>query len=158
MKSSAEFSPCRKYRFTLLRTWDETKPYAMFIGLNPSTADEIENDPTVTRCINYAKSWGYGGLCMTNIFSYRATNPEDMIAEKEPIGDGNDDWILKSAKEAGVVVAAWGDNGSHLGRSKQVRKLVPNLHCLNLNTSGEPTHPLYQKADLKPTLMPKINN
>jgi hypothetical protein len=153
MKSSAEFSPCRKYRFTLWRTWDETKPYAMFIGLNPSTADETQNDPTVTRCINYAKSWGYGGLCMTNIFAYRATQPEDMMSEKKPIGDENDASILNSAKEAGVVVAAWGNDGSYMGRSKQVKKLVQNLHCINMNASGEPTHPLYQKADLKPILM-----
>ena len=80
MKSGAIFSSCRKYRYALWRNWDETKPCVMIIGLNPSTADENENDPTITRCINFAKSWGYGGVCVTNLFAYCATVPSDMKA------------------------------------------------------------------------------
>jgi len=150
LKTDASFSSCRKYRFALWRTWDESKPYAMFIGLNPSTADEKEDDPTITRCINYSKSWGYGGLCMVNLFSFRATNPEDMFKEKEPIGSKNDEWIKNLSKEAGIVVAAWGNSGIHLGRSKEIMKLLPELHYLKLNKSGEPAHPLYLKGTLKP--------
>ena len=78
LKTDAEFSACRKYRYALWRTWDESKPYPMIIGLNPSTADENENDPTITRCINFAKSWGYGGVCVINLFVYCATVPSDM--------------------------------------------------------------------------------
>jgi hypothetical protein len=74
VKTGAIFSDCRKYRFALRRNWDESKPYVMFIGLNPSTADEIENDPTINRCISYARSWGYGGLFMANLFAFRATD------------------------------------------------------------------------------------
>jgi len=153
MKTDAQLSACRKYRYALWRIWDETRPYAMFVGLNPSTADEIENDPTIIRCINFAKSWGYGGLCMANLFAYRATEPDDMMAQPEPVGTGNDDWLIKLANDAGVIIAAWGNGGGHLNRSKQVVELLPNLHCLKMNKSGEPAHPLYLKSDLQPMPM-----
>lgn len=79
MKSDAELSKCRTYRYALWRTWDESKPFAMFVGLNPSTADELEDDPTIRRCINFSKLWGYGGLCMVNLFAYRATDPTALF-------------------------------------------------------------------------------
>jgi hypothetical protein len=122
----------------------------MFVGLNPSTADETSDDPTLTRCINYAKSWGYGGVCMANLFAFRATEPSDMKASDDPIGTENNKWLKKLAKDAALVVAAWGNDGSYLERSKQVKELLPNLYCLKLNKSGEPAHPLYQAAKLKP--------
>lgn len=153
VKKDAKLSECRKYRFALWRIWDDSKPYVMFIGLNPSTADETEDDPTLTRCINYAKSWGYGGVCMANLFSFRATEPEDMLAVTDPIGQGNDEWLIKLSGKAGLVVAAWGNTGRHMGRSQQIRQLLPNLHCLKMNKSGEPAHPLYQKATLQPVPM-----
>jgi hypothetical protein len=77
--------------------WDESKAYALFIGLNPSTADEKEDDPTIKRCINYSKKWGYGGLCMVNLFAFRATDPSDLKAFHEPIGLENDKWIKRLA-------------------------------------------------------------
>lgn len=150
MKTDANLSSCRKYRYALWRIWDESKPYAMFIGLNPSTADETENDPTINRCINYSKDWGYGGLCMANLFAFRATAPSDMMASNEPIGLDNDEWIKKLAEEAGVIVAAWGNDGSYLDRSKEVRKMIPGLMCLKINQSGEPAHPLYQPGTATP--------
>ena len=153
MKADAQFSACRKYRYALWRTWDESKPYAMFVGLNPSTADEVNNDPTVIRCINFAKSWGYGGLCMANLFAYRATEPDEMMAAVEPVGSANDDWLVNLANEAGVVVAGWGNDGRYLNRSKDVVGLLPNLHYLKRNKSGEPAHPLYLKSDLRPVPM-----
>lgn len=99
MKKYATLSEDRKYRYTLTRIWDETKPKVMFIGLNPSTADETKDDPTIIRCINFAKSWGYGGLEMTNLFAFRATNPKVMKNEKEPIGKDNDTWLKKLATD-----------------------------------------------------------
>jgi hypothetical protein len=153
LKKTAEFSECTKYRFALWRTWNDSKPYVMFVGLNPSTANEATDDPTLTRCINYAKSWGFGGVCMANIFAYSATKPSDMKAAKDPVGSGNNEWLQRLSNEAGMVVAAWGNNGSFLGRSKQVKELPPNLHCLKLNNSGEPAHPLYQKPDIEPVLI-----
>ncbi|VAW44932.1 generated by GeneMarkS [hydrothermal vent metagenome] len=153
MKNTAKLSDCRKYRFALWRTWDDSKPHVMFVGLNPSTADETTDDPTLTRCINFAKSWNFGGVCMANIFAYRATEPSAMKVAKDPIGSENNDWLIGLSNEAGLVVAAWGNDGSYLGRSEQVKQLLPNLHCLKLNKSGEPAHPLYQKADMKPVPM-----
>ena len=128
-------------------------PYALIIGLNPSTADETKNDPTITRCINYAKSWGYGGLCMVNLFAFRATQPRDMMASKQPIGPDNDDWINKLSDAAGVVVAAWGNDGTHLDRSNIIVKMIPDLMCLKMNKTGEPAHPLYQPGNAMPIKM-----
>jgi hypothetical protein len=125
----------------------------MIIGLNPSTADEVDDDPTVTRCIAYAKAWGYGGLCMGNLFAFRATNPSKMREAEDPVGPGNDEWLKKLAKDAGVVVAAWGNGGAYLERSSAVMRLIPNLHCLKMTQVGEPAHPLYLKANLQPKSM-----
>lgn len=130
----------------------------MFVGLNPSTADENSDDPTLRRCINYAKAWGYGGVCMANLFAFRATKPSDMKAFKAPIGSENNKWLKKLAKDAVIIVAAWGNHGSYLDRSKQVKELIPNMYCLNVNKSGEPAHPLYQAAKLRPQPMFNLKN
>ena len=106
MKKDAVFSDCRNYRYALWRIWDDAKPYAMFIGLNPSTADETEDDPTIRRCMNFAKDWGYGGLCMTNLFAYRATIPANMMSAADPVGAENNAWLANLAENAGVIVAA----------------------------------------------------
>ncbi|MBI5422211.1 DUF1643 domain-containing protein [Candidatus Peregrinibacteria bacterium] len=153
MNQGATFSPDRKHRYTLWRIWDEKKPYAMFVGLNPSTADETQNDPTVTRCIGYAKKWGYGGLYMMNIFAFRSTDPKKLRLVRDPIGEKNDHWIKRIAREAGIVVAAWGNHGLFLDRSKAVLELIPHPHCLKLNKNGEPCHPLYLASDLMPQRM-----
>ena len=138
LKTNAKFSACRKYRYALWRNWDESKPCAMNIGLNPSTADENENDPTITRCINFAKSWGYGGVCVTNLFAFRATVPRDMKTSNDPIGTENDAWLYKLAREAAIIVAAWGNDGSYLNRSGEILGALLNLHCIIMNKSGEP--------------------
>jgi len=150
MKAYANLSECRKYRYALWRTWDDSKPYAMFIGLNPSTANETEDDPTIRRCINFSKGWGFGGLCMVNLFAFRATEPSDMKSSKDPIGSENDDWIKQLASNAGVIVAAWGNEGLFMGRSKEVVDMLPNLKCLKMNKTGEPAHPLYQPSSAIP--------
>ena len=90
---------------------------------------------------------------MTNLFAYRATKPFEMKASDEPVGSENDAWIMKLAKEASIVVAGWGNHGSYLSRSEKIRRILKNLHCMKINKSGEPTHPLYLKADLKPVLL-----
>lgn len=149
MKSDAKFSECRQYRYALWRLWDESKPYVMFVGLNPSTADETTDDPTINRCIDFAKSWGYGGLCMTNLFAYRSTDPANLRTTQDPIGPDNDNWLKELAKNAGVVVAAWGNDGAYLGRSKEVTSTIKNLKCLKINKTGEPAHPLYQPGTAK---------
>ena len=150
--SSAVFSPCRKYRYSLWRGWAEDwqTNYCMFICLNPSTADETLNDPTVRRCIRFSHEWGYSGFCMTNIFAYRATDPKEMLAVDDPVGEENDKFLAEIAAKAGVVVAAWGNHGIHQGRHDQVMQLVPNLKCLKVTKQGMPGHPLYLRGELKP--------
>lgn len=155
MKRNAEFSGCRRYRYALWREWTDLlgsaeTGYVMFVGLNPSTADETNDDPTITRCINFARSWGYSGLCMTNLFAFRATLPADMIAHPDPVGPENDARLIQYAKNARLVVAAWGAHGAHLGRDAAVRRLLPNLHYLRLTRDGHPGHPLYLPRILKP--------
>ena len=150
LKSTARFSDCRAYRYTLHRIWNEAKPYCMFVGLNPSTADEVQNDPTVRRCIGYAIDWGFGGLVMTNIFAFRATDPNVMKAHREPVGPRNNYWLKKVSANAGLTLCAWGNHGHHLGRSAEVVRLLTDPHCLKITGTGEPSHPLYLKKDLKP--------
>ena len=144
---NATISDCRKYRYALSRTWDDKKKTVLFIALNPSTADEINDDPTIRRCINYAKKWGYGSILVANLFAYRTTNPEKLRYVKNPVGNDNDQHIIKLSKKANLIVAAWGNEGSLFNRDKEVARLIPNLMCLKVNKSGQPTHPLYQKKD-----------
>jgi hypothetical protein len=152
MKRQTILSPCRTYRYVLWREWDMMNPaYAMFVGLNPSTADELEDDPTIRRCVDYAKRWGYGALCTANLFAYRATEPAVMKAHPQPVGVDNDRWLTELATNAGVVVAAWGVDGVHLARDKAVELLLgEKLSYLKLTKDGHPGHPLYLKKTLKP--------
>jgi hypothetical protein len=108
----------------------------------------------VTRCQNFARDWGYGGLVVTNIFALRATDPKDMLAHPDPVGPENDNIIVSQAMHAKVVVCAWGEDGKHLGWAASVVALLRRysipLYCLQRNQSGEPSHPLYLRKDLKP--------
>lgn len=152
MNRQTIFSRCRTYRYILWREWERMNPsYAMFVGLNPSTADETEDDPTIRRCVNYAKRWGYGALCMTNLFAYRATDRDVLKAYPYPIGTENDRWLVEVAKDAEIVVAAWGIDGVHLQRDRAVIRLLgKNLVCLSKTKGGHPGHPLYLKKSLTP--------
>ena len=151
MNKGAEFSPCRRYRYSLLRTWQPAGGFAMFVGLNPSTADETVDDPTIARCVAFSKAWGFGGLLMTNLFAYRATQPADMKAQADPVGPENDAYLVRLADQAQVVVAAWGTYGAFLGRDQQVRGLLGRkLHYLRLTKDGHPGHPLYLPGNLRP--------
>lgn len=149
MERSATLSPCRRYRYSLWRRWG-AGPYAMVIGLNPSTADETLDDPTIRRCVHFAKDWGYDALCMTNLFAYRATAPADLFKAVCPTGWDNDRTLISLAAGAGVVVAAWGVHGTYQRRDESVRRLVPILHYLRLTKDGHPAHPLYLPANLMP--------
>jgi hypothetical protein len=152
--SGARFSSCRRWRTLLWRRWDEQRPVANFLMLNPSTADESVLDPTCTRARDFAQRWGYGALLVTNVFAWRATDPAEMRAAEDPVGRGNDAAILRAARAAALVVCAWGNHGAHLGRSAQVRQRLESagipLHVLRLNAGGEPAHPLYLPARLAP--------
>ena len=154
-ETGAVFSRCRRWRYLLWRRWDDAKPLANFLMLNPSTADEVKLDPSCTRARNYAERWGYGGLVVTNLFGWRATDPGDMKAAKEPVGRGNDEAILRAAKECAIVVCAWGNHGEHRGRAASVVSLLRShgvdLNYLKINeASGHPAHPLYLPGSLQP--------
>lgn len=151
--TGADFSPCRKYRYTLWRIWGK-QPVCMFTMLNPSTADEVKNDPTVERCERRARMWGYGGLFVTNIFALRSTDPKALYDCDDPVGPDNDEAILTCAKKAGLVVCAWGSHGLLNGRGEAVRRLLAShvdLHYLKLSvTTGQPGHPLYIGYSVEP--------
>jgi hypothetical protein len=153
--AGARFSACRRWRTLLWRCWDEAKPTANFLMLNPSTADERVLDPTCARARDYAERWGYGTLLVTNVFAWRATDPDEMKAADDPVGGGNDRAILRAARDAQLVVCAWGNHGLHLARSIAVQRLLRGagvaLHVLRLNANGEPAHPLYLPARMRPT-------
>ena len=156
INKTANFSSCRKYRYSLSRIWDKQKKFVLFIGLNPSTADEEVDDPTIRRCSGYAQKWGYGGFIMVNLFAYRTTLPSNLKKVKYPVGRDNDKYIVKLSKKADITVAAWGNNGILYRRDKQVLSLVSNLMCLKVNKSGQPAHPLYLKKDLKLTKFARL--
>ena len=122
MEATAKFSACRTYRYTLWRIWGGGKRFVQFIGLNPSTADEFKNDPTVRRCIIYAKDWGFDGICMTNLFAYRSTNPAVMKKQAEPIGEENDEWLLEIASRSELIVAAWEITADTENVTRRLRK------------------------------------
>ena len=156
MKKDAKISKCEKYRYSLKRIWDEKKSLVAFIALNPSTADEVNNDKTIKRCIDFSKSWGAGGMYMFNVFAYRATDPTDMKAQEDPIGSENDKFLAKLPKVDKIIVC-WGNDGLHRDRANQVREILKNteqnkLYCLDINKNGEPKHPLYVHGSTKPTL------
>src|ERR1700704_1317927 len=118
--SGALFSACRRWRYLLWRRWDAARPAANFLMLNPSTADEFKLDPSCTRARVYAERWGYGALIVTNLFGWRATDPQAMKSVRDPVGRGNDAAILRAAREAAIGGGAWGDHGLHLERSSKV--------------------------------------
>ena len=153
LDAGAAFSYCRKYRYSLWRIWDNNLRKVMFIGLNPSTANELVDDPTIRRCIGFARSWGYGGLYVVNLFAYRATDPKRLRKVANPVGHENDKWLLETASQVEIIVAAWGNKGAYLNRDCEVRKMLPNLYCLGVTKPGQPRHPLYLRKDLLPILM-----
>jgi len=156
--SGAVFSPCRRWRYLLWRRWDKRRPAANFLMLNPSTADEFKLDPSCTRARLYAERWGFGALIVTNLFGWRATDPAQMKAVRDPVGRGNDRAILRAARESALVVCAWGNHGAHMARSDAVRNLLQQARIrprvLRMNGSGEPAHPLYLPASLTPAAAP----
>ncbi len=151
--SEAVYSSCERYRYALTRVW-APGPRALFVMLNPSTATEVQNDPTVERCERRARTLGFGAFRVGNIFAFRATDPKVMRAEADPIGPDNDAAIAEAAAWADRIVCAWGNHGLHRERGASVAALlrrsgVPLLH-LGLTGHGQPRHPLYVGYDRQP--------
>lgn len=150
----ALISPCGAYRYWLARVWEMRKPILIWIMLNPSTADANLDDPTIRRCMSFARENGYGGILVVNLFAFRATKPEDMKAAADPIGPDNDDWlqrVFEYAKDTNSNVACgWGVHGALRDRDWAVaeRAEIAGLTplCLGHSKEGSPKHPLYIKG------------
>lgn len=138
-----------KYRYTLYRRWDDKLSMVMFLMLNPSTADESEDDPTIRRCISFAKSWGYGGLYVGNLFALRATDPKEL--RSKDVGNPEDNllFIKDMATKSDKIICAWGNTPIKCNWEFP-DELKSKLHCLAITKLGHPKHPLYLKKDLTP--------
>ena len=155
-ESVAIYSDCESYRYALTRIWEPDGRKALFVMLNPSTATEVQNDPTVERCERRARALGFGAFRVVNIFAYRATDPKVMRAKGDPIGTENDDAIAAGASWADQIICAWGSHGTHLNRGTAVAELLratnlPLFH-LGLTQAGAPKHPLYLAYTVQPML------
>jgi hypothetical protein len=158
--NSAIISDCGNYRYRLARDISEAERRCLFIMLNPSKADASVDDPTIRRCINFAKRWGCGELIVVNLFAYRATKISDMKQASDPIGPGNMDHILQAVEHTmsvdGLVICAWGNDGGHKDQDKTVLGRLGQegiqTHCLKVNNNGQPAHPARLLNDLEPIL------
>lgn len=157
--AGAQFSDCGVYRYTLTRDFGETgRGLCNLVMLNPSTATADQDDPTIRRCIGYARAWGCSGLVVTNLFAYRSTDPKALLNVCDPIGPDNDRHLKEEAQRATVVVCAWGAHGSLLGRCDAARAIFQALGVattyLRLTKQGQPCHPLYLPGNLRPQPWP----
>lgn len=152
--ASAELSPCGLHRYRLDREWENGKRRrpCCFIMLNPSTADGRKDDATIRRCVRFAHSWGYNALVVVNLFSYRATDPDDLLTSPEPVeGPLNLDHITEATVQAGLIVVAWGALGGLFGQDRRVLDSITwDVRCLGTTKSGQPRHPLYVRGDTYP--------
>ncbi len=147
--NGAEFSKDRQYRYALWRIWDKHRgKRIMFIGLNPSTANETDPDPTITRVKNFTESWGYSGFYMLNLFAIVSDDPKVLKTHADPLGDNNG-WLEKIAPLCDKVVFAWGafKQKAVKERAKQIIEMFPEAYCLKKTKDGSPWHPLYMKGD-----------
>jgi hypothetical protein len=159
--SSATFSPCGEYRYELRRVWKPTARTMVFVGLNPSTADERTDDPTIRRILGFADDWGFGSLVMLNAFAYRSTDPKALHSRsarrREVIGPDNDSTLRRilATHRRDKLVLGWGANGTLLERGRDVASLALSVHrrpeCFGLTQNGEPKHPLYLAASSRPS-------
>lgn len=165
VEKTAFLSPCERYRHSLGRHWDRDAGYVLFIGLNPSTADAEQDDPTIRRCIRFATDWGYGGIEMCNLFDWRATDPREMRRKIAfAVSDKNEPCLRCRVSNAKLVIAAWGKVPWAQTRIREVFEIFrahetdKRWHCLGFCKSGKtdieswPRHPLYVRAAQKPVL------
>lgn len=163
MKRETIFSPDRKYRYTLWREWSmehvqgatvDDGGYVMFIGLNPSTADETLDDPTIRRCKAFARAWHFPAMCMTNLFAWRSVDPEVLPFVGDPVGMQNNAELCRIAQKANLIVACWGTKAEFSNQADFVKKMMfdigVKLHCLRKTKQGHPGHPLYLPKTLTP--------
>lgn len=150
----AEISPDKKYRYLIKRTWSQGEGTCLFIMLNPSMADEKTDDPATRKCAAYAALWGYQSFEAVNLFAYRSPYPVALKKASDPIGPDNDHWVLRQAKQAELIVIAWGMYGVFMNRNQEMLKLLGqhdfDLYCISKTKQGHPGHVMYKDAGLKP--------
>lgn len=149
LENSAVISDCGQYRYLLRRVWDFKKPRALLIMLNPSTADARQDDPTIRSCVRLLSGIGYGGFEVVNIFAFRATDPNDLAKQQDPIGECNDDIIKMAVKRCDVVVCAWGAHQIAEDAGMRILNFLsgkPAIYCFSKTKHGSPKHPLYIKS------------
>ena len=152
--SVARYSDCERYRYDLTRTWDPSGPRALFVMLNPSTATEQANDPTIARVERRARRMGFGAYRVCNLFAWRATRPRQLLEAAAPVGPDNDDVLAEASCWADQVICAWGNHGEFGSRSAEVERLLRGnadaLFHLGLTLRGQPKHPLYLPYSVQP--------
>jgi hypothetical protein len=151
VRRSAEISDCGRHRYWLRRDWSGGDGRVVcFVMLNPSTADAMQDDPTIRRCIGYAKAWGFSSLSVRNLFTYRATDPKELLKADNPSGGTRGNVELQTARTADLVIAAWGCKVP-FRRDEDAERLLKGVpvYCLKLS-NGKPHHPLYLPKELKP--------
>lgn len=158
-RATARIDPTGRYRYALTRIWDPGAARVCFCLLNPSTADATTDDPTLRRCLGFARDWGFGGVEIVNLFALRATDPRLLRRTPDPVGPRNDAAIVRAARRADLIVAAWGNHGALRSRAEAVRALlspIATVHALGITKMGHPRHPLYapRSAGAKPLAAP----
>jgi hypothetical protein len=155
--SGAVISGCGRYRYHLWRSANEVGGTVLFVLLNPSVADAIKDDPTITRCQVRAAMWGFSRLEVVNLYALRSTDPAALAASEDPVGPDNDRWILESAARADLVICGWGNNALDRKRPAEVLALIRQAGrtpcALQINADGSPAHPLYLSYALSPSVM-----
>lgn len=149
----ATFDPTHTYRYSLWRQWDEQRPSVGFVMLNPSRADALVDDPTIRRCLGFAKAWNYGGLEVVNLFAYRTASPVELRRVSDPVGAENDRYLISLAQRVDRIILAWGNWGTFQQRDRAVIQLLGTsrlLDCLGLTQMGHPRHPLYLRRGEQP--------
>lgn len=146
LATDAVFSDCSRYRWLLMRRWNEGSKICMFIGLNPSTADYSNDDPTVSRCVGFARKWGCSAMYMMNAYAFRATDPKVMKRQSDPVGQQCDEHLKAISASCSIKVACW---GAHIEtyRQTELKRMIPGLKCFGLTAKGYPKHPLYLSKD-----------
>ncbi|NUN64884.1 DUF1643 domain-containing protein [Pseudanabaena biceps] len=156
MKKGAVIDKTGVYRYSLWREWDTEKPKLAFIMLNPSKADADIDDPTLHRCINFAKFWGFGSLTVVNLFAYRSAKPSELKQAIDPVGFQNDRYLKKAIRSADKIVIGWGNNGKLMQRDRLVLELRSKYniqpHCLGITKVSYPRHPLYVVCSKQPSV------
>lgn len=150
--SGAIFSDDRKYRYALWRVWNRNLSILMQVGLNPSTANEITGDPTITRSIHRAYILGFGAFLMANLYAYVSTNPNVLLKQGDFIGELNDYYIKQMVEMSERQLCGWGSFKPVSNRAPIVLPMLKNPYCLGINADGQPTHPLYVGYDV--SMMP----